>query len=154
MILNISANNSVFSIDFNNIQIFTIVRNPYERVISHLFFKNKIQIDTSKKKVLDEIKKFVISTDCDNHNIPQYHFVTDKHGCLIPTIQILKTESLKTDMHKLGYTDFNNFDQCNKNKLNYYDYLNNDSIEIINIFYHLDFILFHYPKHLLHNLQF
>jgi hypothetical protein len=60
----------------------------------------------------------------------------------------VKTESLKNDMNNLGYTDFNNFENVNVNvnKLNYYDYLNNKSIEIINYFYHLDFILFNYDK--------
>lgn len=58
----------------------------------------------------------------------------------------VKTESLKNDMNNLGYTDFNIFENVNINKLNYYDYLDNKSIEIINNFYHLDFILFNYDK--------
>ena len=57
-----------------------------------------------------------------------------------------KTESLTNEMKVLGYIDFNIYDNVNINKVNYYNYLNNESIEIINKFYHLDFILFNYNK--------
>ena len=49
-------------------------------------------------------------------------------------------------MHKLGYLDFNLKVNCNKDKVNSYDYLNDQSIKIINDFYHFDFILFNYDK--------
>ncbi len=49
-------------------------------------------------------------------------------------------------MNDLGYKDFNNFDNKNSHKLNYYNYLNNKSIVAINNFYNLDFILFNYNK--------
>jgi hypothetical protein len=51
-------------------------------------------------------------------------------------------------MHGLGYTDFNRYENVNENKhnINYYSYLNNDSIKLINDFYDYDFILFNYPK--------
>jgi len=135
-----------FSIDFNNIKILTVVRNPYERIISDLFFYHKIKVSTSKESVFDIIKDYLVSTEYDNHNIPQHLFVTDENKSLIPTIKILKTETLTMDMIRLGYKDFNRVDQANKKKLNYYDYLNDASIKLINKFYHLDFILFHYNK--------
>jgi hypothetical protein len=49
-------------------------------------------------------------------------------------------------MKNLGYDDFNIFVNVNPNKVNYYSYLNNETIEIINNFYNLDFILFNYDK--------
>ena len=49
-------------------------------------------------------------------------------------------------MKNLGYIDFCVYTNVNPNKVNYYNYLNNESIEIINNFYHLDFILFNYDK--------
>ena len=49
-------------------------------------------------------------------------------------------------MNNLGYNDFNIFAHVNINKVNYYNYLSNETIEIINKFYHLDFILFNYDK--------
>ena len=49
-------------------------------------------------------------------------------------------------MKNLGYTDFNVHANAMSKKVNYYKYLNDESIEIINQFYHLDFILFNYDK--------
>jgi hypothetical protein len=135
----------IFKIDFNNIKIITIVRNPYERIISDLFFFKLIKIETTKEEVFDIINKYLVSHH-DNHNIPQYNFITNDKKEIIQNIHILKTESLKNDMNNLGYTDFNNFELVNINKVNYYDYLNNQSIELINNFYNLDFILFNYNK--------
>ena len=41
--------NTAFNIDLNNIKIITVVRNPYERIISGLFFNDKINVNTSKE---------------------------------------------------------------------------------------------------------
>lgn len=82
----------------------------------------------------------------DNHNIPQHVFITNDNKELIPNIHILHTKTLTTEMHELGYTDFNNHEHANTEKVDYYDYLNNDSIKLINDFYDDDFRLFNYTK--------
>jgi hypothetical protein len=136
-----------FNIMFDdNIKIITIVRNPYQRIISDLFFYKLITLGTTSEEVFDIITKYLESNTTDNHNIPQYIFITDENKEVIKNIHILKTENLTNEMHDLGYTDFNLVLHENKNKVNYYNYLNNKSIEIINNFYHLDFILFNYDK--------
>ena len=142
----IVENRKVLNIHFDNIKIITIVRNPYERIVSDLFFNNLITKDTSKETVFDIINQYLESDKYDNHNIPQHNFITNDNQEIIPNIHILRTESLNNDMHHLGYTDFNLFSNANPNKVKYADYLNNKSIEIINNFYHLDFILFSYDK--------
>ena len=136
----------MLNIHFDNIKIITIVRNPYERIVSDLFFNNLITKDTSKETVFDIINQYLESDKYDNHNIPQHNFITNDNQEIIPNIHILRTESLNNDMHHLGYTDFNLFSNANPNKVKYADYLSNKSIEIINNFYHLDFILFSYDK--------
>jgi hypothetical protein len=138
--------NKVFNIDFNNIKIMTIVRNPYQRIISDLFWSKKININTSKKEVFNIIEEYLPSDKYDNHNIPQHIFITDDDKKIIPNIHILRTETLTNNMRYLGYDDFNNFINNNTEKVNYYNYLNNDSIRVINDFYHYDFVLFNYPK--------
>ena len=53
-------------------------------------------------------------------------------------------------MINLGYTDFNEhvktISNINTEGKNYYDFLNNNSIQLINEFYDYDFILFNYTK--------
>ena len=144
----IVKNSKVFNIKFDNLKIITIVRNPYERIISDLFFFKIINANSSKMEVFDKLPGYLSSKNYDNHNIPQYIFITDHNKNLVPNIHILKTEKLKTGMNDLGYTDFDRHDHANKdkNKKNYYQYLNNESIHLINTFYHLDFLLFKYDK--------
>lgn len=135
-----------FGINFDNINIITIVRNPYERIISDLFWSEKISVETSKDKVFEQIKMYVVSDKLDNHNIPQYLYITNDDKEIIPNIKILHTETLQSDMVKLGYKDFYMKANSNKHNVNYYDYLNNDAIELINDFYDYDFTLFNYEK--------
>ena len=135
-----------FGINFDNINIITIVRNPYERIISDLFWSEKIRVETSKDKVFEQIKMYVVSDKLDNHNIPQYLYITNDDKEIIPNIKILHTETLQSDMVKLGYKDFYMKANSNKHNVNYYDYLNNDAIQLINDFYDYDFTLFNYEK--------
>ena len=138
--------NEVFNIDFNNIKIITVVRNPYERIISDLFFFKKIKVTSSKEEVFNIIKEYLLSKCYDNHNIPQHYFLKDDTEKQITNIHILRTENLTNDMKNLGYNNFNKVCNKNPNKINYYDYLNKKSIKTINKFYDLDFILFNYDK--------
>ena len=138
--------NNVFNIDFNNIKIITIVRNPYERIVSDLFWYGKINCHSSKEEVFNVISEYLVSDKYDNHNIPQHNFITHDNRNIIPYIHILRTETLTNDMRCLGYEDFDLFISNNQLNLNYYNYLNKESIEIINNFYHFDFILFNYAK--------
>jgi hypothetical protein len=142
----------IFNIDFDNIKIISIVRNPYERLVSDLFYQSLIGGNESKEEVFYIIQKYIASPpgSYDNHTLPQYKYITNNKREIIQNIHILKTENLTNEMKNLGYTDFNVHANVNANatskKVNYYKYLNDESIEIINQFYHLDFILFNYDK--------
>ncbi len=97
-------------------------------------------------EVFQNIQNYIASSKYDKHNIPQYIFITDENKKLIPDIHILHTETLNQDMHLLGYTDFDIIINNNNLTINYFNYLNKNSIELINEFYHFDFILFNYDK--------
>jgi hypothetical protein len=140
----------ILDVNFNeNLKIITVVRNPYDRIISGLFFNDLINENSTPPEVYEVIQKYIYQ-DChnhDNHNKPQYEFLIDNDNSIIPNIDIFKTETLTPDLRKYGYDDFDlNF---NRNKINiekdkYAIYLNNDSIKLINEFYKKDFELFSY----------
>lgn len=132
-----------FKIDTNNIQIISIVRNPYNKIISDLFYLKKINITSSKEEVYDIIQTY-LKQNYDNHSTPQYKFITYDTGQLIENIQILHTETLNDNMIKLGYKDFNIKMNMNPDFVNYDDYLNINSINLINTIYKKDFEIFNY----------
>ena len=131
-------------VNFNNIKIFTVVRNPYDRLISDLFWYRLIKKNYTSQQVLDVIKNnYLDRNDLDNHNKPQYEFVTNREGQLIERIRIFKTGLLNKDNPKINrFLGFKiNIRKKNINN-DYSKYLNDKSIAIINKFYKKDFQLF------------
>jgi hypothetical protein len=143
-----------FNIDMNNLKIISIVRNPYFRFISNIFWMCVLKngYNTSKDEMYNAIKNIIENYNNnnsihDNHITPQYLFVTYNNKNLINNIQILRTETLNDDMKNLGYVDFNIcIMKYNHANINYMDYLNNESIKLLNDFYNDDFLLFNYDK--------
>ena len=136
----------ILNIDFNNIIIMTIIRNPYERIMSDLFYLRRINKDTSRDDVSKIIIEYLSETILDNHNIPQYLFVINDDNEIIPNLKILHTKTLTQGMKMLGFNDFNIKINSNSLDVNYYSYLNESSIANINNYYHYDFVFFNYKK--------
>ena len=140
-----------FKINLNNLSILTIVRNPYTRLVSDLFYNKLINVSFTKQQTYDVIK-IILNNNLlyDNHFIPQYKFVENNDNEIVPGLIILRTETLTHSMKNIGYIDFdfdkNKNQDKNGNKINYFDYLNDDSIKLINEFYNKDFELFGYNK--------
>jgi hypothetical protein len=142
-------NDKQFDINFNDIKIITVVRNPYERIISDLFFNKLITVDMKLDEIYEQIKLFIESTDkkYDNHMLPQYLYLLNNDNIIDNNIIIMKTETLNENMIDNGYTDFDvNSNVTNRNKIDYMLLLNNDSINIINNYYMKDFTYFNYKK--------
>jgi hypothetical protein len=139
---------NTLEVDFNeDLKIITIVRNPYDRIISDLFYFDLIKENTTSDEVYEVLKKYIYEDCHDNHNIPQYEFLINKKNEIIPNVTIFKTETLTEDLKKYGFTDFNLIFHKNKQNIkkeNYNTYLNNDSINLINEFYKKDFDFFNY----------
>ncbi len=134
------------NVNFDNIKIFSVVRNPYDRIISDLFWFKLIKKDFTTEKVYNVIKNnYLYRDNLDNHNKPQYKFIVDENSELIKNIKIFKTETLNESNN-----DLSKFVGCNINirkqgvNKDYSNYLNKDSISLINTFYKKDFELFNY----------
>jgi len=138
----------ILNIDFtNNIQIFTVVRNPYYRLLSDLFYLGLLKPDTNKTEVPRIIRRYIVRNK-DNHSIAQFRYIVDKDGYLLPNIKILKTESLNSDMVKMGFGDFNIYERKNISGISdrYDDFLTPDVIKLVHFFYEEDFKYFDYDK--------
>lgn len=138
-----------FDINFDNIKILSIVRNPYERLVSDLFYFDLINENMTNYEICVSINEFLNSEKekYDNHCVPQYLYLVDDNNNINTNITIMRTESLNDDMKNNCYENFNKNNLCkNRNKINYMNLLNVDSINLINNFYNEDFKLFNYKK--------
>ena len=135
------------NIQINKYKLLSIVRNPYNRIVSELFYNGFIDINSTKEFVEIKIKDFLEDDyHYDNHKTPQYKFVTYKNK-LVKDIVILRTETLTEDMRKYGFADFDeNANKTFRDKIDYMNLLSDKAKNIIYDYYKKDFELFNYDK--------
>jgi len=146
--MQIYYNRHILSVPIDDtLKIITIVRNPYHRVISDLFFFRYIEKQCPPIVVTDVLKKYISKTDLDNHNIPQYKYVVDENNQLIQNIIIMKNETLTDDLKLNGIScDGIFYQKGTESSDNYMKYFDREGLDIVNTFYHKDFELFQYDK--------
>ena len=83
----------------------------------------------------------------DNHPLPQTAFLINEYGSISENIHILRLENINQDMYEIGFKDFNICDNVtHKFQSNYFTFLTNESIGMINKFYKKDFKMLDYRK--------
>lgn len=149
---NIQIYTDVAGIDISKMRKFAVVRNPYTRCISDLFFNKLIKKESTQKEVYEVLKQYFANYDAnvtayDNHARPQIDFLLNKNNIREPTIVIMRTETLNKDMIDFGFTDFDIHTPVNSSMISsdeYFKYLNAGSIKLINDKYARDFAEFGY----------
>ena len=141
-----------FNIDFSpELKIITVVRNPYNRLISDLLFHKYINRRSTPSDVYKILPRY-FKNNRDNHASEQYKYLIDKNNKIPKNIIIMKTETLKQDMINNGFNNFsehvNHRPNTHTPSLNYSDFLNNDTINWVNTTYAKDFSFFNYKMKL------
>src|SRR5258706_6010501 len=131
--------------DINKIQtIFTIVRNPFDRLVSAFLFNAKpdisLKLSQLKKCFSDFLKLFLNRKNFyDNHNLCQYEFLISNDDLIDKRIKIYRFENLNTDFPNLPHVYQSN------SVYKYHQYYDNETIEITVNYYKKDFEFFNYP---------
>lgn len=123
--------------------IWTCVRNPYDR-----FMSIAAMFSSNPNKFAENFYLYRNKSIIKRHSEPQHKFTHDK-GVQVPTM-ILRFETVTEDFKKLcSWLDLpeHELTKMNTTKHGHYeDELNEDTIKLINDFYHLDFEYFNYKK--------
>lgn len=129
------------TMEHKNMYIVTVVKNPYSRIIKYLLQSHKID-NVSKNNIYNLIKNIIDTGEIQ----PQYKFIANKNEEVHKEIHILHSELLEYEMYLMGHHDFYLNENMNDH-INYFDYIDSDTVQLINKYFSKDFDLLGYPKH-------
>jgi len=129
----------------NELRIISVLRNPYNKVISDLLYINWITKESTQDDVYNNIRQWVIQTPeaTDNHNVLQYLFLINKMDEIDKKITLFRNETLTSEFNE--YFKKENIVLEQQHIKDYSHMLNDNSIALINKVYRKDFEYFGYP---------
>lgn len=144
-----------------NTKLFTIIRNPYDRIISTCLCKwgTTIKCKNSKKpysviiNTVDDLNKYIKQqvTEAEDlsfhHFVPQYFYTHNSDGKQVIDF-IIKYEELHkiNELFKDYSIDIEFKENKNSNKKFSVIDISRENIDLINKIYHLDFVYYGYEK--------
>ena len=131
-----------FKNSYNNYRKFTIIRNPYDKMVSWYFYLKRNLGDYNVIKFNDWIKdpsKFWHANDPISFLKPQYKWIDN-------TVDIIKFENLNEELNKFFNKQINLPIINKSNHEHYLEYYNEESLNIIYNKYKEDFKKFNYKK--------
>jgi Sulfotransferase family len=131
------------------------VRNPFDRIISEIIWRKRIQnkdVSSITPELIEtRIEEFLYqgtNDSLDNHRLPQYQFILDESGNPIQNIHIVKQETLTQDMRALGFTDFSMYKNKNTIEIDYRSLFTLKAADMVRKYYAEDFAYFGYSTEL------
>jgi len=131
-------------------RIVVSVRNPYDRMVSEIFWNKCIpfdRLDPTPEKVENAIRFYLYEDkSVQDHRRPQYNFILDTNGKPMTHIHVVRCETLTEDMRTLGFSDFK--ERVNQNDYytpeKYQSILTENARRMIEEYYKEDFLYFGY----------
>ena len=136
----------------NDIKLFTVVRNPYDRIISECFCKwggkycNKLNTQEDLNNyIFEQVSK--AEDPFFFHFFPQYRYTHHNNKCLVD--YILKYENIEIEfnnlmnLYNIDIKYINNGNTSHKFTIND---ISRGNMDLINDVYHYDFVYFNYIK--------
>tara|TARA_R110002012_G_scaffold81167_1_gene205530 strand:- start:566 stop:1105 length:540 start_codon:yes stop_codon:yes gene_type:complete len=132
-----------FKNSYNNYKKFTIIRNPYDKMVSWYFYLKRNLGENYKiiefNKWIEDPSKFWHADDPISYLKPQHEWIDD-------TMVLIKYENLDKELNQFFGKEINLPITNKSNRNNFLEYYNKNSLDIIHDRYKEDFKKFNYKK--------